>query len=285
MDSSEFLHCLQTHTESFSKEITTDAGDWVVKGFIDVQRRVYTISVDTKVVSKVLELLLFPTFKKFAEAHDLEVELSPEQNCYPDLTFVHKKTKNKFAVDIKSTYILENGKVNGFTLGAFTGYFRNRQSKKNTLYPYSEYSGHFVLGVIYTQAEDVTDERNIHSLDELESIPSVIKKFQFFAQPKYKIASASPGSGNTKNIGSIKNIKDLLEGNGPFAKLGEQIYDDYWMFYLTRSMAQEAEIDRPYKNLKTYFDYKKRGIEVLVQNAAAIAALNEDDEAGDDEVP
>lgn len=284
MDSLKFLQCLQSHTGSFAKEIATDAGDWVVKGFIDVHRRVYTISVDTKVVSKVLELLLFPTFKKFAEDHNLTVELSPEQNCYPDLTFIDKETGKKFAVDIKSTYIAEDGRVNGFTLGAFTGYFRNRNSQKNTLYPYKEYSGHFVLGVIYSQAQDATDERQIHSLDELEAIPSVIKGFQFFAQPKYKIASTTPGSGNTKNIGSIKKIKDILEGKGPFAELGEEIYDDYWMFYLTKLMAKEAEIERPYMNLKTYFEYKKRGLDVLERNATAIAALDEDDNEVNEEV-
>ena len=48
--------------------------------------------------------------------------------------------------------------VNGMTLGAFTGYFRKRESNKNTLYPYSHYAGHFVLGVIYSKCDDVADE-------------------------------------------------------------------------------------------------------------------------------
>ena len=38
--------------------MATDTGDWVVKGFIDVYRNIYTISVDTKVVSKIIELQL-----------------------------------------------------------------------------------------------------------------------------------------------------------------------------------------------------------------------------------
>ena len=106
------------------------------------------------------------------------------------------------------------------TLGAFTGYFRQRESNKNTLYPYSRYSGHFVLGVIYSKCNDAADERKQFSLEDLPKIPSVIKEFQFFAQPKYQIASARPGSGNTKNIGSVTKIDDLVNGTGTFATLG-----------------------------------------------------------------
>jgi hypothetical protein len=118
-------------------------GDWIIKGFIDVYKRVYSISVDTKIVSKVLELLLFPMFVEFAKKHRLKIELNHQQNFYPDLTFIHTihtPSGNKFAVDIKSTYRESETKVNGMTLGAFTGYFRERDSHKNTLYPYNQYT-------------------------------------------------------------------------------------------------------------------------------------------------
>src|SRR5207237_9730193 len=46
--------------------------------------------------------------------------------------------------------------------------------------------------------------------DDLPKIPSVVKDFQFFAQPKYRIASSRPGSGNTKNIGSVIKIEELV---------------------------------------------------------------------------
>jgi hypothetical protein len=84
------------------------------------------------------------------------------------------------------------------TLGAFTGYFRHRESSKNVTFPYGSYRGHFVLGVIYSQAGDLVDERRVYSLHELEQITSVVRDFQFFVQEKYRIASDSPGSGNTK---------------------------------------------------------------------------------------
>ena len=45
------------------------------------------------------------------------------------------------------------------------------------------------------------------------------------------MASDKPGSGNTANIGSIKNIEDIIKGDGVFAKAGEDIFDDYWSNY------------------------------------------------------
>jgi hypothetical protein len=277
MTSEEFLQILQVHTISFAKAVATDEGEWIIKGFIDIYQRIYTISVDTKIVSKVLELLLFPMFVEFAKTNNFQIELCPQQNFYPDLTFVHIPTGNKFAVDIKSTYRTSSIEVNGMTLGAFTGYFRNRNSNKNILFPYSQYSGHFVLGVIYSKCDDVADERKQFALQDLPKIPSVIKDFQFFAQPKYRIASSRPGSGNTKNIGSITKIDQLANGTGPFAILGEEVYDDYWMFYLTRDMSQALATRRPYTNLTTYLEYKKKGIETLQAHEKEIVKMADEE--------
>lgn len=283
MTANEFLKNLQAHAESFGKAVATSEGEWIIKGFIDVYQRIYTISVDTKIVSKVLELLLFPMFAEFGKKHGLLLELCPQQNFYPDLTFIHEKSGRKFAADIKSTYRDSATDVNGMTLGAFTGYFRNRESNKNTKYPYGQYAGHFVLGVIYSKCDEVADERKQFTLADLKKIPSVIKDFQFFAQPKYRIASALPGSGNTKNMGSVLKIADLVAGTGPFAALGEEVYDDYWMFYLTKDMAKALNLTRPYTNLKTYLEYKKKGIDVLRQHEKEIAKLAEPDTGNEEE--
>jgi len=283
MKSEEFLQKLQAHATSFAKAVATNEGEWIIKGFIDVYQCIYTISVDTKIVSKVLELLLFPMFVEFGKTHGLQIELCPQQNFYPDLTFIHAPTGKKFAVDIKSTYRTSANEVNGMTLGAFTGYFRNRDSNKNTLYPYGQYAGHFVLGVIYSKCDDVADERKQFALEDLSKIPSVIKDFKFFAQPKYRIASSRPGSGNTKNIGSAVKIDQLVNGTGPFAALGEAVYDDYWMFYLTRDMSQALTVQRPYTNLKTYLEYKEKGIDILKAHQKEIAKLAEEEPTKNEE--
>lgn len=224
-------------------------------------------------VSKAMEILIFPLLQDFADKNSLKMELSREHNFYPDIAFICPKTKEMFAVDIKTTYRINDTKANGMTLGAFTGYFRNRESTKNISYPYSRFSCHIVLGIIYSQ-NDYLPEKNVYSFEELRKIPSVIKDFKFFAQPKYKIASSRPGSGNIKNIGSITGIEELLNGKGPFSALGEEVFDDYWMNYLTNDMARAWETARPYSNLKEYFEYKSKNIEILAKNKDK---LSEDD--------
>jgi hypothetical protein len=252
----KFQKELLIHADSFNTAISTDQGDWVVKGFIDIAKNIYTISIDTKVVSKIMELLLFPRICQFAQDHDYKMILCKEQNFYPDITFIDGEN-NLYAVDLKSTYRKSTKEVNGMTLGAFTGYFRDRKSTKNISYAYEKYTGHFVLGVIYSRTEGNIDEKKVYQLHELQNITSVICDFRFFVQEKYRIAVDRPGSGNTKNIGSVMKIDDLVKGKGPFAELGEEIFDDYWMYYLTKDMAKAIDLkNAPYRNLKEYKEYK-----------------------------
>ncbi len=254
MDS--FQESLLKNAENFRKVLATPSGDWSVKGFIDVAKNIYTISVDTKVVSKIIELMMFPVLLKFAKENEFEMRFCTEQNHYPDVTFI-TKNKRKIALDLKSTYREKNGDVSGFTLGAFTGYFRFRESNKNITFPYNAYSKHYILGVIYTQQEDVIDENRVYTIKDLEKILSVVKDFDFIVQEKYKIAKDRLGSGNTKNIGSCVKIPELKEGAGPFSKLGVKVFDDFWMNYLTVDMARSAKLRKPpYTNLKEYLKYR-----------------------------
>ncbi|MDR1941249.1 MAG: hypothetical protein LBQ47_02875 [Endomicrobium sp.] len=248
----QLLHCVN----QFRSVLETDNGDWTVKGFIDIAKNIYTISVDTKVISKILELMIFPALAAFAKENNYIMELSKEQNHYPDITFI-TKNKEKIALDLKSAYRTKSEEVSGFTLGAFTGYFRDRKSNKNITYPYEKYSKHYILGIIYSKSIEKVDERKIYALNNLEKIKSVVKNFEFIVQEKYKIASDHCGSGNTKNIGSIIKIEDLKAGNGIFSKLGVKIFDDYWKNYMTKEMAKNAELKNPpYSNIKQYLKYR-----------------------------
>jgi restriction endonuclease EcoRV len=139
--------------------------------------------------------------------------------------------------------------------------------------------------VLYSKCDEAADERKQYSLEDLSKIPSVIKDFQFFAQPKYRIASSRPGSGNTKNIGSATRVIHLIAGTGPFAELGEAVYDDYWMFYLTRDMADALRVKRPYTNLKEYLEYKKRGIETLKAHEKEIVKMADEEKPMKEEEP
>ena len=252
----EFHNHLLSFEERFREALTTPQGDWVVKGFIDVQQNIYTISVDTKVISKIIELMLFPIIAEFATRYDYQIVVTEHQNHYPDITFI-AKDKTKFAVDFKSTYRISPTLVSGFTLGAFTGYFAQRDSVKNITFPYQDYAGHFVVGIVYSRTENVIDERKRYKLEDLADIASVARDFDFILQEKWRIAHDKPGSGNTKNIGSIKNIDDLIAGQGTFSPHSEKIFDDYWMNYLTRDMARAIDKPIPYRNLEEYFVWRE----------------------------
>lgn len=255
MNKDTFIKLLRNAVSDFENTISTNDGNWVVKGFIDTNKNIYTISSDTKVISKIIELYIFPKILEFAKNNNLEIELTKEQNFYPDITFKDSEG-NLFAVDFKSSYRKDKNHINGMTLGAFTGYFRDRESTKNISHPYNKYKAHIVLGVIYDAVKKI-DENRTYSLEDLNNIVSVVKNFKFFVQEKWRIAIDRPGSGNTKNIGSVRRIDDLINGNGTFTKLGESVFNDYWQFYFTKDMANKAELPKqPYKNITEYKEFK-----------------------------
>lgn len=143
MTKETFLQLLTEEAKTYKRFLETDSNDWIVKGFIDVDKNVYTITTDTKVVSKIIEILLIPKLMLFAERNELELELPSKQNFYPDLTF-KDKVGHLFAVDFKSSYY-DGDSVNGLTLGSYWGYFRERDTIKSMDHTYNSYSSHIVL--------------------------------------------------------------------------------------------------------------------------------------------
>jgi hypothetical protein len=277
----DFKKELDKFADKLEKYVSSDDGDWTIKGFIDVYKNVYTISSDTKIVSKILEIHIFPQILQFADRIGYKIILAEKQNWYPDLTFVNKKKEEiKFALDIKTTF-RRNDKTAGFTLGSHGGYFKERDKDKNIQFPYNQYTGHYCLGVIYTRTDLLDDlaeteifqveelqeeydtpnrkvgERSVTTVKNLKSITSVIKDFDFFASEKWKIASDKQGSGNTANIGSVVDIADLKNGNGIFSQLGEEWFDEYWINYGSATMVKDG---KPIKitTLKDFLEFKGR---------------------------
>ena len=224
MTKEKFLELLKNEVSSYKTFLETADNQWIVKGFVDVDKNVYTISNDTKVVSKIIEILLIPKLDAFARKNRLTLELPSKQNYYPDLTFKDNEG-NLFAVDFKTSYY-EGNKANGLTLGSYWGYFRFRNRTMNMDYPYGEYKCHLVIGLLYKQTHIEAGERNIY------------------------------GSGNTRNIGGVDSLDNLINGTGPFAELGEDVFDDYWMNYYNKTDAHSAGIGIPhYNNLASYKQY------------------------------
>jgi len=268
---SKFVRDFGKFVETLNSHISTDDGQWTIKGFIDIYRNVYTISSDTKIVSKILEIHLFPQILKFAEDNGYRIVLPKHQNYYPDLSFVSAEDEAiKFAVDLKTTYrLISNPKFcNGFTLGSHGMYFTNRNSTKNIQFPYSDYSGHFCLGIIYSRADRLSiGESKSHKLEELHSITSVIRDFKFFVVEKWRIASDKSGSGNTANIGSIKKVSDIIKGNGVFHKLGESWFDDYWMNYRKITIKDSSNKTMKIANLEDFVKYRDGDCNLIVPKA------------------
>lgn len=264
----EFFHALTQFVSSLDEHVSTDDGQWNIKGFIDIYRNIYTISSDTKIISKILEIHIFPRILNFAEKIGYRVVLAEHQNYYPDISFVRADNEQiKFAVDFKTTYRLPDYPefCNGFTLGSHGEYFVNRSSSKNIQFPYSQYQAHFCLGIIYSR--HIVDETHTYRFEELRSITSVIKDFDFFVAEKWKIASDKSGSGNTANIGSINRITDINSGRGMFADLGEEWFDDYWMNYGKITVTEDDGKTKQIRNLKDFVTYRGGNIELIIPKA------------------
>lgn len=261
-----FSLALKSFVEGLSSYVSTSDGQWAVKGFIDTYKNIYTISADTKIISKILEIHIFPQILKFAEQYGYKIILAEQQNYYPDITFEDSE-ETRFAVDFKTTYRNSNNEnfCNGFTLGSHGEYFINRKSKKNIQFPYSSYAGHFCLGIIYDREKNENiDETKICGVDKLQSIVSVIKNFEFFVAEKWKIASDKSGSGNTANIGSICCIEDIYKEAGMFSKLGEKYFDEYWMNYKKINVPDAKGGSKKLSSLLEYIAYKNGDTSFIV---------------------
>ncbi len=77
---------LNEFVKTLNSYVATADGQWAIKGFIDVHRRIYTISSDTKIVSKLLEIHLFPRLLAFAEENGYTLVPAEKQNYGQNLT-------------------------------------------------------------------------------------------------------------------------------------------------------------------------------------------------------
>jgi len=252
---SNFKKALTAFSEKLRQYVSTENGEWSIKGFIDAYKNIYTISSDTKIISKILEIHILPQIIQFAEQVGYNIVLAEHQNYYPDLTFVNKQNESvKFAVDLKTTYRKQNAVAN-FTLGSHGSYFKERDKQKNIQFPYGQYWGHYCLGIIYTRNE--VSENEVFNVRKLKSITSAIKNLDFFVAEKWKIASDKQGSGNTANIGCTLDLENLKNENGVFSNLGEDWFDEYWINYGSATMLKNDKT-RKITNIRDFLEFKGR---------------------------
>lgn len=238
----------------FYKKIKEKNLSWKVSGLVSPDKILYSLGSDSKLIGRIFELILYGVLQEIADENGYILQPSEQQTVYPDFTLMkNPKDYEKIAIDVKTTYrsFRKDGKLSHyvFTLGSYASFIRN--GTKNIMFPYKEYTKHYIIGCIYTRNEQAT-EGQTYALYELSTLPVPYKDVEIFVQEKYKIAGDKLGSGNTENIGSYRtNRMDyLINGEGPFSALGIEIFEDYW-----RGYPKYQEEKKNYTSLDEYFDF------------------------------
>lgn len=118
-----------------------DGLDWSLVGILTKKQEVYTLSYDSKILSKIFEILCEPLVRNIADDLGMIMEKS-NQTVYPEFTLFNvEEPMEKVAIDIKSTYrqFNQDGSIRPFTftLGSYRSFLRN--NTKNIKYPYNQY--------------------------------------------------------------------------------------------------------------------------------------------------
>lgn len=172
----------------------------------------YKLGNDSKIISKIYEIIIIVKLKSLLDTKGYKYIENEIQNKYPDFIIISKIQEEKFyAVDIKSSYMKTKTEINGFTLGTYKGYFKNRDTLSSIVKPYNNFVKHFCICVIYSRTGIKIPVKHI-----------IVKE-------KWKIAGNRIGSGNTCNIGSIKSLSDLL-GNKYYFNCEDE-FNTFWLSY------------------------------------------------------
>lgn len=219
-------------------------------GILDSDNKIHTLGTDSKIIGRIFEMFAQPVLEKIAERHGMILTTPESQTVYPDFIMMSSKSsKDKIAIDIKTTYIDSDQSTIKFTLGSYGSYMRN--NTKNIEYKYTDYVKHYVIGFIYKR-NGQAQESQVFDYSEREKIVFPFYDVKYFIQEKYKIAGDKPGSGNTENIGSFltKNYSELKWGEGPFSELGVDAFDIYWKYY-----PKYRSTDKAYTSLTEFAEW------------------------------
>lgn len=240
----------------------TSGMDFSVRGIIDCNDNIHTLGTDSKIIGRIFEMHVQPILEAIAKEHDLVLKTPESQNVYPDFILMKdENSKEKIAIDVKTTYRKSDRGCIKFTLGSYGSYLRD--NKKNIEYKYTDYAKHYVIGFVYKRNGSAQDSKRI-SLENRDTIVCPFKDVKCFIQEKYKISGDKPGSGNTENIGSIstKKFDDFVDGNGPFTKLGKELFDIYWKYHKEYRENKESGYDSLDNNFVNWFGAHKDEIQL-----------------------
>ena len=200
-------------------------------GILDSEGKIHTLGTDSKIIGRIFEMFAQPILEQIALRHGLVLKTPESQTVYPDFVLMeNEQSKEKIAIDIKTTYVDTDQSRIVFTLGSFGSYMRN--NTKNIEYKYTDYTKHYVIGFVYKR-NDAAQESRVYDYANRAGIAFPYYDVKYFIQEKYKIAGDKPGSGNTENLGSFptRSFEELKDGRGPFSELGPDVFDLYWKYY------------------------------------------------------
>lgn len=245
-----------TVIDTFRGILPKDAKEWQLIGIVNKDHDVFTFGNDSKIVGRAFEVVATSYIKDLAQTLGYEFHESTSQTVYPDFILV-KPNGKKIAIDVKSTYrkIKSDGTTVGkfnFTLGSFTSFLRT--GTKNIHGDYADYDSHYVLAFLYSRTNRFdTTKVNI---DDIDQVDAAYDQVEVMFTEKYRISGDKKGSGNTDNIGTISTncVEVFNYGYGPFAALGNDVYEHYWRNYPRYTMSKE-ERNTFYSNLPEYFSW------------------------------
>lgn len=225
-------------------------------GFANKSGEIFPFGTDSKIVGRLFEVLSKAAIQSVADRLNLTLYESEQQNSYPDFWLADSKNPDtdRIAIDIKSTYRKFNKKNEvskfNFTLGSYASFLRN--GTKNINGNYAMYSGHLIMGFLYTRALNPTETTT--NFTDIDGFIPPFYDVEAFVSEKHAIASDKPGSGNTENIATIKsnNIANFENEIGPFASMGEEAFVEYWVNH-----PRYREENKNYSDLAGYLNWKQ----------------------------
>ena len=132
--------------------------DLNVYGILDSKNNIHTLGTDSKIIGRIFEMLIQPVLNEIADRHNLLLKTPESQTVYPDFVMMASAdSKEKIAIDIKTTYVDNDNSTIKFTLGSYASYMRN--NTKNIEYKYTDYAKHFVICFVYKRNDAAQESR------------------------------------------------------------------------------------------------------------------------------
>jgi hypothetical protein len=169
-------------------------------------------------VSAIIEQQAVSIVAKISEREGFLLKLPNNTREYPDATLSGGPLGDRIvALDVKTSRLINQNRISGFTIGSYAGYFLHPQEKRpGCSRPYGDFSEHWIVGFVYEW----------FPRKETKEMVNIV---QVIIAPKWRIASRSTGTGTTKHISSVRQLRQLREMEGAFQTKAE--FEDYWRTY------------------------------------------------------